>query len=104
MKNAVFWDVAPCGYCICRRFGGKYRLHLHGTRKKEKIRERGTNPVDDYNSKFLVYAPVFCCTFVVLGESSHVSCAAVMCTTDVKKNFKIKKGKANFKILIPVSM
>jgi hypothetical protein len=27
-KNAVFWDVAPCRYCINRRFGGMYRLHL----------------------------------------------------------------------------
>jgi hypothetical protein len=28
MKNAVFWDVAPCRYCVNRRFGGTYRLHL----------------------------------------------------------------------------
>jgi hypothetical protein len=27
MKNAVFWDVVPCGYCVNRRFGGAYRLH-----------------------------------------------------------------------------
>jgi hypothetical protein len=39
MKNAVFWDVAPCTSCVNRRFGGKYRLHLHG----RKIRERGTS-------------------------------------------------------------
>jgi hypothetical protein len=25
MKNAVFWDVAPCRYCVNRRFGGMYR-------------------------------------------------------------------------------
>jgi hypothetical protein len=31
MKNAVFWDVAPCGFIINRRFGGKSRLHLLGT-------------------------------------------------------------------------
>jgi hypothetical protein len=29
-KNAVFWDVAPCRSCVNRRFGGTYRLHLHG--------------------------------------------------------------------------
>jgi hypothetical protein len=31
MKNAVFWDVAPCR-CgrLNRRFGGSYRLHLQG--------------------------------------------------------------------------
>jgi hypothetical protein len=28
MKNAVFWDVAPCRSCeLNRRFGGTYRLH-----------------------------------------------------------------------------
>jgi hypothetical protein len=32
-KNAFFWDVASC-----RRFGGKYSLHIEG----RKIRERGT--------------------------------------------------------------
>jgi hypothetical protein len=30
MKNAVFWDVAPCRSCVNRRFGGTYRLHLQG--------------------------------------------------------------------------
>jgi hypothetical protein len=39
IKNAVFWDVAPCRYCVNRSFGGMYRLHLQGT----KIRERGTS-------------------------------------------------------------
>jgi hypothetical protein len=24
MKNAVFWDVAPCRSCVNRRFGGTY--------------------------------------------------------------------------------
>jgi hypothetical protein len=27
MKNAVLWDVTPCGSCRNRRFGGTYRLH-----------------------------------------------------------------------------
>jgi hypothetical protein len=39
LKNAVFWDVAPCRYCVNRRFGGTYRLHLPG----RKTRERGTS-------------------------------------------------------------
>jgi hypothetical protein len=39
MKNAVFWDVAPCRPSVNRRFGGTYRLHLQG----RKIRERGTS-------------------------------------------------------------
>jgi hypothetical protein len=39
MKNAILWDVAPCGFIINRRFGGMCRLHLHGIRNnasKEK--------------------------------------------------------------------
>jgi hypothetical protein len=32
MKNAVFWDMPPCRYCVNRRFGGTYLLHLQGIR------------------------------------------------------------------------
>jgi hypothetical protein len=39
MKNAVFWDVAPCRSCVNRRFGGKYRLYFQG----RKIHEPGTS-------------------------------------------------------------
>jgi hypothetical protein len=39
MKNAVFGDVALCRFCVNRRFGGTYRLHLQG----RKIRERGNS-------------------------------------------------------------
>jgi hypothetical protein len=34
MKNAVFWDVTPCGFCKNRRFGGIYRLHHQGGKKR----------------------------------------------------------------------
>jgi hypothetical protein len=30
LKNAVFWEVAPCGYCNNRRFGGTYRFRHQG--------------------------------------------------------------------------
>jgi hypothetical protein len=39
MKNAVFWDVAPCSPFVNRRFGGTYRLHM----QCRKICERGTS-------------------------------------------------------------
>jgi hypothetical protein len=33
MKSAVFWDITPCSPLkVNRRFGGTYRLHLHGRR------------------------------------------------------------------------
>jgi hypothetical protein len=35
-KNAVFWDVAPRGFIINRRFGGTCRLHLQGRRNNYK--------------------------------------------------------------------
>jgi hypothetical protein len=41
MKNAVFWDVAPCRSCVNLRFGGIYRLHLQG----KKFRELGTGVI-----------------------------------------------------------
>jgi hypothetical protein len=34
LKNAVFRDVTPCGYCKNRRFGGTYRLHHQGGKNK----------------------------------------------------------------------
>jgi hypothetical protein len=30
LKNAVFWDVTPCGVRTNRRFGKIYRLHHQG--------------------------------------------------------------------------
>jgi hypothetical protein len=29
-RNAVFWDVTPCGSCKDRRLGGTYRLPSSG--------------------------------------------------------------------------
>jgi hypothetical protein len=35
MKNAVFWDVTPCGSCENRRFGGTYH-HQHQSDKNRR--------------------------------------------------------------------
>jgi hypothetical protein len=37
MKNAVFWDVMPGGFCTKLRFGGTHCLHHQG-----EIMELGT--------------------------------------------------------------
>jgi hypothetical protein len=34
-QNAVFWDVAPCGFIIYRRFGGTCSLYLQGRKINE---------------------------------------------------------------------
>jgi hypothetical protein len=39
-KNAIFWDVTPCGSCKNRRFRGTYRFH-HEAGKNQ----RGKNNV-----------------------------------------------------------
>jgi hypothetical protein len=39
MKNAVFWNMAPCRSFVDRRFGRTYSLHFLG----RKIRVRGTS-------------------------------------------------------------
>jgi hypothetical protein len=30
MKNAIFWNVTPCGFCKNQCFGEMYRLHHQG--------------------------------------------------------------------------
>jgi hypothetical protein len=35
MKSTIFWDITPCSpLSVNRRFGGTYRLHLHGRKNK----------------------------------------------------------------------
>jgi hypothetical protein len=36
MKNAVFWDVIPCGSCKSRRFGGMYLHHQGDTNRRAR--------------------------------------------------------------------
>jgi hypothetical protein len=38
LQNAVFWDVATCGFCKIRRFGEKYLLH-HQDEKNQRARK-----------------------------------------------------------------
>jgi hypothetical protein len=40
MKNVVFLGVAPCRYCVNRRFGGTYRLRLQGIRYLQAMNQR----------------------------------------------------------------
>jgi hypothetical protein len=54
MKNAVFWDVAPCGSCKNRYFGVMYRLH----HQDEKNRKPGTTLAVTANCSVLVTANV----------------------------------------------
>jgi hypothetical protein len=35
MKNAIFWDVTPCGPSKNRHFGGTYCLHHQGDKNRQ---------------------------------------------------------------------
>jgi hypothetical protein len=39
MKNAVFFDEAPCRYFVNRSFGGTYGLHLQGIRNPRAMNQ-----------------------------------------------------------------
>jgi hypothetical protein len=49
MKNAVFWDVAPCRSSVNRRFGGTYRLLF----RVEKSRARNQHTAATCSRWFL---------------------------------------------------
>jgi hypothetical protein len=42
VKNAVFWDVTPCGSCQSRYLGGIYHLHQHSG-KNQRARNHGSS-------------------------------------------------------------
>jgi hypothetical protein len=43
MKNSVFWDVTPRGFCKNRRFGGTYRLHHQGAKNRRAKKNVSSN-------------------------------------------------------------
>jgi hypothetical protein len=53
IKNAVFWDVIPCGSCRNRRFGGTYRFHHQGERNRRARNVRSNLHPQDGGDSFL---------------------------------------------------
>jgi hypothetical protein len=51
MKNAVFWDVTPCGSCKNLRFGVMYRLRYQGDKNYCHSDNRG----DTFLRNFVSY-------------------------------------------------
>jgi hypothetical protein len=43
MKNAIFWDITPCGSCKNRRFGGMYRLNRQADKSQRVRKEASSN-------------------------------------------------------------
>jgi hypothetical protein len=60
MKNAVFWDVAPCIYFVNRRFAGTYRLHLKGIRNPRAMKRRLTEYLHGATSQKTAFLKVMC--------------------------------------------
>jgi hypothetical protein len=61
MKNAVFWDVTPCGSCKNRRFREKGRLHHQGDKTR---RARNKLAVTSHRGNTLIGG----CEFVSLSQ------------------------------------
>jgi hypothetical protein len=40
MNNAVFRDVAPCRFCMNRRFGATYQFHIQGKKSPRAKNQR----------------------------------------------------------------
>jgi hypothetical protein len=55
-KNVVFWDMAPCGYCKNRCFGGACRLHVHGRRNNASERYSLSGTLSKYIT-FDIFSP-----------------------------------------------
>jgi hypothetical protein len=85
LNNAIFWAVASCRFCVNRRFGGTYRLHLQG----RKIRERGASvsrwlQTVDYvgtscklfklQDTFIMYVVFYNCDWVVVVSRICLQC------------------------------
>jgi hypothetical protein len=51
LKNAIFWDVMPCGSCKSRHFGGTYRCHHQGG----KMVLIGRNETAKFLAKVITY-------------------------------------------------
>jgi hypothetical protein len=53
MNNVIFWGIAPSSPYVNRRFGGIYRLNLHGRKLPEQ--ETGVHQVTRQNMFFLIF-------------------------------------------------
>jgi hypothetical protein len=62
LKNAVFWDVAPCRSCVNRCFGGTYRLLLLGSKIASNSSYFVVTTVKTSNHTF------FCCFTYLITE------------------------------------
>jgi hypothetical protein len=67
MKSAVFWDVALCGSCLNRSFGGTYRLSLQPPAQADSsLTDSSTLKMEAIRSSET--SASFKCTKIFLGE------------------------------------
>jgi hypothetical protein len=78
LKDSVFWDVGPYRYCVNRRFGGTYRLHLEGRRKYPRAKnQRGQSAVTC--SRCLLAREFFSSTLKMEAISSSETSISTRC-------------------------
>jgi hypothetical protein len=64
MKNAMFWDVMPCGCCENQRFGGTYCLQHQHNKNQLALTVRRNLQLKHAARKYCVFVFVFVCVCV----------------------------------------
>jgi hypothetical protein len=80
MKNAFFWDVAPCRSCVNRCVGGTYYLHLQG----RQIRERGTSVITWLQTSHAAHAGSSLADFSTVKMEAIHSCETSVYTRSTR--------------------
>jgi hypothetical protein len=65
LKNAVFWNVTPCGSCSNRRFEGTYRHHHHGC-QNQLVRNVSNSQQPKHTAKKYNATVCFSCSALIL--------------------------------------
>jgi hypothetical protein len=75
LKNAIFWDVTPCGSCESRRFGGTYRPNYEAEKNK---RARNNVRLLGCGAVWLSQEPTFRILFTLMMDAIHPSETSVL--------------------------
>jgi hypothetical protein len=79
MKNAIFWDVTPCGSCKNRRFVRTYHVHEEGDNNRRATNNVNSNEQPKHPAFFTVTAvktsyltQLHCCSLQEVGQHIQI--------------------------------
>jgi hypothetical protein len=91
MKNAVFWNVMPCGSCKNRRFGGTYHLNHQGNKNRRATR-RYVPPKRRFYKRQYSFAACFGCLLLLTLLLAHRFLPPWWCMRDVPPKGRLLRG------------